>query len=264
MVRGFVTLTYSTHWRSALSIPLLLLVWASDARAEAELDHEIALGLTGVYDTEYDRGLHYGLSYELSWSVLRASAMLTFGDTDPRSEQHWAFGLGVHPWRSFHLDFRFHHRTFPGVDFGDNLIVIRGGIDWRGFEIAGGWVLRFPILSPDQIHSPFVFDKALFEHFLHFRMGYQYRFRNGLGLGVLMSTFSRFELHNFDYPQFALVVSYEHPRVGRFRLDAGVGIAGFFNQGSALDRGFLRLEYVRAVGQRARQRLRRRQTESSR
>jgi hypothetical protein len=239
-------------------IPIALaatLLWhASDARAEAALGHEVTVGLGGVYDGGYDRGLHYGLAYELAWRALRASALLAFGDTDPRREQEWALGLGVRPWRSFRFDVRLHHRSFPGVGFGDNLVVLRGGIEWRGFELDAGWVLRFPILSRRQIHSPFVYDRALFEHFLHFRVGYQYRFANGFGLGVLAGTFSRFEIRNFDSPELGLVLSYRHPRAGDFRVDAGVGIAGFLNQASTLDRGFVRFEYVRAVSPRPRPR----------
>lgn len=206
------------------------------------------MGLTGVYDAGYDRGLHLGLSYELSWSVLRASALFAFGDTDPRREQHWALGIGVVAWRRLRVDVGLHHRSFTPVGFGENLIKLSIRLDWRGLEVAGGYLLRFPILDRDQIHSPIVFDSALFEHFLIFRLGYLWQLPRGFGLGALVGTYSRFEIHNLDYPQFALVVTYEHPRIGLLRLDVGLGTAGFFNQGATIDRFFVRFEYSRQMG----------------
>ena len=213
-------------------------------RAPRGLGHEIAVGLTGIYDSGYDRGLHYGLSYQLSYSALQITALLALGDTDPRSEQHWALKVGVQPIRSIRFDVGFHHRTFTSVGFGENLLSFVATLDWRGLEVTAGWILRFPITDRDRIHSPFVFERNLFEHFLCFRLGYIWQLGRGVGLGLLAGTISRFEIHNLDYPQFALVLTYRHPRVGSFRLDGGIGTAGFFNQGSTIDRGFLRLEYV--------------------
>lgn len=219
---------------------------APDPAGGPELGHEIALGLTGVYDVGYDRGLHYGLSYELSWSMLRVGALLVLGDTDPRSEQQWAINVGVRPWSTVRFDVALRHRSYPDVGFGDNLVTIISRVDWRGLELAAGLVLRFPLLDRDRLHNPFVFDRELFEHFITFRIGYVYRFSNGIGIGLLAASFSRFEVHNLDYPQAALVFSWDNERIGHFRLDAGVGIAGFFNQGATIDRGFVRIEYVRA------------------
>jgi hypothetical protein len=211
---------------------------------EPRLGHQIAFGLTGVYDGGYDRGVHYGLSYQLSYSVLRVTALLAMGDTDPRREQHWALKVGVRGWRSLRFDVGFHHRTFTQVGFGENLLTFIVQLDWRGFELSAGWVLRFVISDRDRIHSPFAFERSLFEHFICFRLGYIWEVDHGFGLGLMVGTFSRYEIHNLDYPQFAAVITYHHPRVGRFRLDGGIGTAGFFNMGATIDRGFLRLEYV--------------------
>jgi hypothetical protein len=230
----------------------VLVLSPPQARGESGLGHEVALGVTGVYDGGYDRGIHYGLSYELSWSMLRAVVLLGFGDTDPRREQHWALGVGVVAWQRLRVDVGLHHRTFMPVGFGENLLKLSCTLDWRGLEVVAGYVLKFPIVERDRIHSPFVFDEDLFEHFLVFRLGYLWRLPRGFGLGLLVGTFSRFEIHNLDYPQFALVATFEHPVVGSLRLDVGIGTAGFFNQGSTIDRGFVRFEYVRATSRASR------------
>jgi hypothetical protein len=224
------------------------------ALAQGALGHEVAVGLTGVYDSGYDRGFHYGIGYELSWSVLRVSARLALGDTDPRSEQRYALGVGVAPWPGFRFDVGYHHRSYPDVGFGDNLITFIAELKWRGLELSFGAVMKFPILDRGSIHNPFIFDRALFEHFLTFRIGYLYELNCGVGFGLIIGTHSRFEQQNLDYPQFGLVFSYTHARVGHFRLEGGIGTAGFFNQGSTIDRGFLRLEYVRRMQQDRRQR----------
>jgi hypothetical protein len=230
---------------AALAAMLAVLLPARSARAEdAALGHQVAVGLTGVYDAGHDRGLQYGLSYELAVSAMRVAALLALGDTDPRREQHWALSVGAVPLDSLRIDVGLHHRTFTHIGFGENLVTIVISLDWRGLEVTAGWVLRFPITDRDRIHSPFVFERDLFEHFLCFRLGYVWQLGRGVGLGVLAGTISRYEIHNLDYPQFAVVLTYSHPRVGSFRLDGGIGTAGFFNQGSTIDRGFLRLEYV--------------------
>lgn len=219
---------------------------APEAEEESEhrLRHQIALGLAGVYDVGYDRGFQYGLSYQLSYALLRVTALLALGDTDPRHEQHWSLQVGVQPWSTMRFDAGFHHRTFTRVGFGENLVTLVGRVRWRGLEVALGWVLRFTITDRDRIHSPVVFERSLFEHFICFRLGYIWQIGRGVGLGLMAGTFSRFEIHNLDHPQFAAVLTYYHPRVGRFRLDGGIGTAGFFNMGSTIDRGFLRLEYI--------------------
>ncbi len=236
-----------------LATAIIHLGTASPAQGESRVGHEVALGLTGVYDSGYDRGLHYGLSYELSWAMVRATALFVLGDTDPRSEQHWALCVGVLAWQRLRIDVGLHHRTFTNVNFGENLVTLTTRFFWRGLEIAAGYALRFPILDRDQIHSPVVFDTALFEHFLMFRICHIWQLRRGVGLGLLTNTFSRFEIRNLDYPQFALVLTFEHPRIGHFRFDVGIGTAGFFNQGATIDRGFIRFEYTRRMGGAARQ-----------
>jgi hypothetical protein len=241
-VRRSVTRT----WIAPLAAALLC-AWPSPARGEAALGHEVAVGIAGVYDGGRDRGVHFGLGYELSWSALRAGVLLAFGDSDPRREQHWAITVGAVAWKHLRFDLAFRHRAFTQVDFGENLLTLSAELEWRGFDLAAGYALRFPILDPDEIHSPFVFDRALFAHVLMFRLGYIFALPRGFGLGVLIGTYSRFELHNLDYPQFSLVLTFEHQRVGRLRLDMGIGTAGFFNQGSTIDRGFIRLEYARLM-----------------
>ncbi len=162
-------MTAGRRWRNTLLVAAFLSgLWAAPAQAEAQIGHEVALGLTGVYDVGYDRGLHYGLGYEFSWTMLRAAVMLSLGDTDPSQEQQWELSLGVEPWRRFRFDAAFRHRTFVNVGFGENLVIFKATLFWRGLEFAGGYVLRFPILHRDEIHSPFVFDTALFAHFLIF------------------------------------------------------------------------------------------------
>ena len=242
----------SLCWWGALFLATVLTIAPMTARGEEELGHEVALGLTGVYDAGYDRGLHVGLSYEFSWSLLRASALFSFGDTDPTREQHWAVDVGVVAWQRFRIDVAFHHRTFTPLGFGENLVRLSVDLRWRGLEAAAGYILRFPIVESELIHSPFVFDDELFDHFLIFRLGYIWDLPRGFGLGLLTGNFSRFEIHNLDYPQFALVLTYEHALFGRLRLDVGIGTAGFFNQGATIDRGFIRLEYSRLMRQRRR------------
>jgi hypothetical protein len=225
----------------------VLLCGPSPASAETALGHEVAAAIGGVYDGGDDRGVNFGAGYELSWSVLRVNARLAFGDSDPRQEQHWALGLGAMVWKDLRFDVAFHHRAFTQVGFGENLLTFAVSLEWHGFDLAAGYAARFPILDRAEIHNPFVFDRPLFAHFIIFRLGWIARLPRGVGLGVQAATFSRFELFNLDYPQFSVVVTFEHARVGKLRLDVGIGTAGFFNQGSTIDRGFVRLEYARRV-----------------
>lgn len=242
--------TTSRSWIGPIAAAVLL-CGPLPARAEAELGHEVSAALGGVYDAGYDRGVNVGAGYELSWSVLRVNARLAFGDSDPRQEQHWALGLGALIWKNLRFDVAFHHRAFARFGFGENLLTFAASLEWRGFDLAAGYALRFPILDRDEIHSPFVFDRALFTHFIIFRLGWIARLPRGFGLGIQAASFSRFELFNLDYPQFSAVVTFEHARVGKLRLDLGIGTAGFFNQGSTIDRGFVRLEYSRRVRRRS-------------
>jgi hypothetical protein len=209
------------------------------------MGHELAVGLTGVYDSGYDRGLHYAASYQFSWRFLYVGALVGFGDTDPRRQQQWGIFCGVQPWKSFRLTLGLRHHSYPPYGFGENLILFVASLQWRGAEFTGGQVMRFPIIDADAIHHPLRFDTTFFEHFLVFRVGYVGQLGRGWGLGFVAGNYARFEIQNLDYPQVALVVSYADDTVGSFRLDLGIGTAGFFNQGATIDRGFVRLEYVR-------------------
>lgn len=242
--------TTSRSWIAPIAAAILL-CGPLPARAEAELGHEVAAAIGGVYDVGYDRGVNFGVGYELSWSILRVNARLAFGDSDPRREQHWALGVGAVAWKSFRFDVALHHRAFTRVGFGENVLTFAASLEWRGFDIAAGYALRFPILDRDEIHNPVVFDRTLFNHFLIFRLGYVARLPRGFGLGAQAASFSRFELNNLDYPQFSVVLTFTHARVGYFRLDIGIGTAGFFAQGSTIDRGFVRLEYARQMRRRS-------------
>jgi hypothetical protein len=211
------------------------------------VSHEVTLGLSGVYDGGYDRGLRYGASYELRASMLRVGAMLAAGDTDPRREQHWALAAALQPLDAIRVEIAFHHRTFSTTRFGDNLVLFIGRLRWRGLLLDLGLSLRFPITTPSSIHNPCVFDLELLEEFLLYRIGYSWALGRGVRLGAEVANLSRFEIRNFNYPTFALVVEWRHEAVGALRGEIGLGTAGFFSQGSTIDRGFIRLEYSRDI-----------------
>ncbi len=226
----------------AAALVLVGLSLAPPAAAEVDLRHEVTLGLAGVYDVGYDRGIRYGASYELGASLFRLGLALAAGETDPRREQHWSVALGLVPLEALRLEAAFHHRTFVTTGFGENMLTFRAGLDWRGLVLDLGVALRFPITRRDLIHSPFELDTALFETFLLFRLGYLWEVGRGVRLGLEAANLSRFEVRNFNYPTFAAVVEWRHPG-GRLRGEVGLGTAGFWSQGATIDRGFVRLEY---------------------
>lgn len=216
------------------------------ASAEVPIRHEVTLGLAGVYDGGYDRGVRYGAGYELSVSMLRVRLALAAGDTDPRREQHWSVALGVVPLDVLRLEAAFHHRTFTTTRFGDNMVTLRAGLDWRGLLLDVGLALRFPITRPELIQSPVELDLTLFDAFMLFRLGYLWDVGQGVRLGLEAANLSRFEIRNFSYPTFAVVAEWRHPG-GVLRGEVGLGTAGFWAQGATIDRGFIRLEYSRAI-----------------
>jgi hypothetical protein len=232
-----------TRW----AVVALLAFAPRAAGAEVPLRHEIALGLAGVYDVGYDRGLRYGVGYELSVSMLRVGAMLAAGDTDPSREQHWSLGVGLQPLEILRLDVAFHHRTFTTSGFGDNMVTFMSGLRWRGLVLDAGLALRFPITRRSLIHSPVEYDLALFDYFVLFRLGYLWGLGRGVELGVEAANIDRFEVRDFSYPTFAIVVVWSHPRMGTLRGEVGMGTAGFWSQGATIDRGFVRLGYTRGI-----------------